>query len=179
MWGFMRHVIVPDLVTLGKPMGNGYPVAGVVCRPEVLEEFGARARYFNTFAGSPVACAAGMAVLDIIEDEHLMENAHTVGCHLKDGFKILSQQYPELGAVRGEGLFLGVDLVSDKDQSPAPGLAARVVNELRKRRILISASGPHGHVLKIRPPLPFTTEHADLLLAATDDVMKALTTSTE
>jgi 4-aminobutyrate aminotransferase-like enzyme len=177
MWGFMRHGISPDLVTLGKPMGNGYPLAGVAARPAVLDEFATKARYFNTFAGSPVACAAGMAVLDIIEDEQLMQNAHTVGLHLKEGFEALSKRHPELGSVRGQGLFLGVDLVSAEDLSPAPQLAAQLVNELRRRRILISASGPHGHVLKIRPPLPFTTEHADMLLAATDEAMKALTAS--
>ncbi|WP_313193665.1 aspartate aminotransferase family protein [Shinella zoogloeoides] len=173
MWGFQRHGLVPDLVTMGKPMGNGYPIAGVVAREEVLERFAREARYFNTFGGNPVACAAATAVLDILRDEDLLENAATVGAHMKAGFEALARRHATIGDVRGQGLFLGVDILG-ADGSPSPGVAGSLVNALRRRRVLISASGPLGHVLKIRPPLPFTIADADELLQVCDEVLAAL-----
>lgn len=167
MWGFQRHCLVPDLVTMGKPMGNGYPIAGVVARAEVLERFAREARYFNTFGGNPVACAAAMAVLDILRDEDLLANALNVGRHMKAGFEALGQKYRAIGGVRGQGLFVGVDIV-DAEGHPDPKLAGDLVNELRRRRVLISASGPLGNVLKIRPPLPFSTADADELTQCCD-----------
>jgi 4-aminobutyrate aminotransferase-like enzyme len=171
MWGFERHRLVPDLVTMGKPMGNGYPIAGVVARAEFLERFAREARYFNTYGGNPVACAAGLAVLDIIRDEGLMENALVVGEHLKRGFEALAQRHSTLGGVRGQGLFLGVDIVDGQDGTPDPHHAAKLVNELRRRRVLISASGPLGNVLKIRPPLPFSLADADELVHSCDEAL--------
>ena len=172
MWGFMRHGLEPDLVTLGKPMGNGQPIGGVVMKPDVVAEFGRRSRYFNTFGGNPVSCAAGLAVLQVIERDKLMDNARTVGLHLKEGLDRLSDRHDRIGDVRGAGLFVGVELVRDRAaKTPDPDLASHVVNDLRRRRVLISASGPHANVLKIRPPLVFTKGNAETFLAALDEVL--------
>jgi 4-aminobutyrate aminotransferase-like enzyme len=172
MWCFTHHGVTPDLVTLGKPMGNGYPVAGVVARPELLDEFSRRKRYFNTFAGSEVACAAGMAVLDVIEDEALIEHARDVGVHLKAGLVGLMTKHELIGDVRGLGLFVGVDLVKDRaTKERATDMAANVVNAMRRRRVLISSTGPGANVLKIRPPLVFSAADADLLVGELDEVL--------
>jgi len=175
MWGFERHGVFPDMVTLGKPMGNGYPMAGVVLRPEVIAGFGANARYFNTFGGNPVAAAAGRAVLDTIREEGLRENALDVGRHLADGLRSLAGRHAAIGDVRGAGLFIGVEIVADRAEKRADaGLTTRIVNGLRERRVLISASGPRANVLKIRPPLVFSRDNADTLVAALDDVLTGL-----
>jgi 4-aminobutyrate aminotransferase-like enzyme len=172
MWGFERHGIVPDMAILGKPMGNGIPIAGLVAKPAVLEDFATRARYFNTFGGNPVSCAAALAVLEVIEREQLMANAEDVGRYLRDGLRALAQRHENLGEVRGAGLFIGADLVEDRDtMKPDPALASRIVNGLRRKQVLISASGPSGHVLKIRPPLPFSRANADQFLGALDEVL--------
>lgn len=164
-WGFQRHGVVPDIVTLGKPMANGIPTAAAVFRPELLAEFGANIRYFNTFGGNSVSIAAAQAVLDVIREEELISNAHRVGKYLLDGLRELTIDDDRVAQVRGAGLFIGVDLVSDRtSKTPDGSTAARIVNELRDRRVLISASGPAGNVLKVRPPLPFRSKHADRLL---------------
>jgi len=173
MWGFERHGVAPDMVTIGKPMGNGYPMAGIVLRPEVIAEFGPRARYFNTFGGNPVAAAAGKAVLDTIRIEDLQQNALEVGNHLMEGLRTLARSHPAISDVRGSGLFVGVEIVSDPATKQADAaLTTRIVNGLRRRRVLISASGPRANVLKIRPPLVFSRENADMLLEALEDVLK-------
>jgi 4-aminobutyrate aminotransferase-like enzyme len=181
MWGFQRHGLVPDLVTMGKPMGNGYPIAGVVAREEVLERFAREARYFNTFGGNPVACAAALAVLDILRDDLLLVNALTVGNHMKAAFEALVNRHSPIGTVRGQGLFLGIDILDDTG-APDPKTAGDLVNEMRRRRVLISASGPFGNVLKIRPPLPFTIVDAEELVltcgAALDQVAASRTKTT-
>jgi 4-aminobutyrate aminotransferase-like enzyme len=112
MWGFQRHALVPDLVTMGKPMGNGHPLAGLTVRPEILERFGRNASYFNTFGGNPVSAAVGLAVLQVIEEEGLQENARQVGAQLKVGLEALAREHDCLGQVRGAGLFIGVDIVA-------------------------------------------------------------------
>ncbi len=175
MWGFERHGVQPDMVTIGKPMGNGYPMAGIVLRPEVVAEFGPRARYFNTFGGNPVAAAAGKAVLDTIREEGLQENALEVGRYLRQGLESLTDRYHAIGDVRGSGLFVGVEIVADPAaKSPDATLTTRIVNGLRERHILISASGPRANVLKIRPPLVFSRENADTLVDSLADVLKTL-----
>jgi 4-aminobutyrate aminotransferase-like enzyme len=181
LWGFDRHGVQPDVVTLGKPMGNGYPVGGVVTRPDILSAFCARYGYFNTFGGSPVAAAAGLAVLEVIEEEGLIENARRVGDHLRRRLLELSARHAQLGDVRGAGLYVGVDVVAGAEQVgeghepvPAPVLAQTLINELRERRVLIGAAGKLGHVLKIRPPLCFSIADADLLADALDDVLRHL-----
>ncbi len=167
MWGFARHGVEPDLVALGKPMGNGMPIAGVVGRPDLFDDFARRTRYFNTFGGNPVSCAAALAVLDVLRDEKLMENAARVGAYLRDGLRSLSQRFGRMADVRGDGLFIAAEFVTEAGgKTPDAALAGRVVNALRRRQILISASGKAGNSLKIRPPLPFGTEHADMLLEA-------------
>ncbi len=176
MWGFARHGLVPDLVTMGKPMGNGHPVAGMAARPEVLAEFGARSRYFNTFGGNPVSAAAGIAVLEVIESEGLMANAQDTGTYLRDQFRQLKARYPLITEVRGAGLFFGVELRHGGHAgTPATSETAAIVNMLRERRVLISAAGPQANVLKIRPQLVFAREHADLLVEKLDQVLQALT----
>jgi 4-aminobutyrate aminotransferase-like enzyme len=165
LWGFQRHGVKPDIVTMGKPMGNGFPVAATVLTPEAVERFGRDTRYFNTFGGNSVAIAAAQATLDVIQDEKLMENAARVGKIIRDGFADLAQRYVRIGDVRGSGLYIGVELVTDRNtKSPDPQAAAAVVNNLRERRVLISATGPNANVLKIRPPLVFSAADADRLL---------------
>ena len=165
MWGFQRHGIVPDMVTVGKPMGNGFPMGGLMARPEVLERFGRQSRYFNTFGGNPVAGAVGMAVLDVLEDQGLIGNSRDVGAYLRAGIIALGEEADGLlGDVRGAGLFIGADILDDG--IPSPAAATRIVNGMRARGVLISASGAHANVLKIRPPLIFTKANADQLIDA-------------
>lgn len=168
-WGFERYGVIPDLVTLGKPMGNGHPVAGVVGRSALFDQFGRQQRYFNTYGGNPVSCSAAQAVLRVLREEDLQANARDVGDYLKHGLLELAQRHEFIGDVRGEGLFIGVELVQDRDtQTPATTTAAAVVNGMRRRQVLISATGPSANILKIRPPLVFAREHADLLLERLD-----------
>ncbi|MGB5092403.1 MAG: aspartate aminotransferase family protein [Parvibaculum sp.] len=162
MWGFARHGVVPDMVTMGKPMGNGFPMGGVVTRPDLLSRFCDEFGYFNTFGGNPVASAAGLAVLDVIAEEGLMENALAVGAHLMSRLKDLGTLCPQLGKVRGSGLYIGLDIVDRNDPTnPSPATATDLINGLRERQILIGAAGPFGHVLKVRPPLCLTINDAD------------------
>ena len=178
MWGFQRHGLVPDIVTLGKPMGNGYPVAAVVAKPVVLAAFGRQARYFNTFGGNPVAMAAAGAVLEVIAEEGLQQNALIIGQYLRTRLVALAAKYEVIGEVRGAGLFIGVELIDSRvRRAPATELTIGLVNELRRRRVLISASGPYANVLKIRPPLPFGRSEADLFIETLDAALHSLTRS--
>ncbi len=175
MWGFERHGLVPDLVTLGKPMGNGHPVAGMVARPELLAEFGKRTRYFNTFGGNTVSSAVGLAVLDVIRDENICENARDTGAHLMAGLRDLAAAHPLIGDVRGVGLYIGVELVRDaSSKQPASDEAAALVAAMKKRRVLLSPAGPNANVLKIRPPLVFSKDNADAFLAAIGEALVEL-----
>jgi len=174
-WGFQRHDVQPDIVTMGKPMGNGYPIAAVVTRPEILAAFCRQVGYFNTFAGSPVAAAIGQAVLDVIEDEGLMRNALQVGDYLRQRLRELSRRHPVIGDVRGAGLYIGVEMMRTSDGSPQAQLATAIINALRDRQVLIGAAGRYGDILKLRPPLCFSVAHADQLTAALDDVLTKLT----
>lgn len=173
MWGFQRHGLVPDLITMGKPMGNGHPIAALAARPELLEQFGARTRYFNTFGGNTVSCAVASAVLDVIEREGLMGNAQAVGDYLLAGLTTLSTQHTCLGEARGAGLFIGLQvLASSPDADDSRQRAARIVNALKQRGALIGLAGPRADVLKIRPPLPFSRHDADLLLERLDRAIR-------
>jgi len=172
MWGFQRHGLVPDMVSLGKPMGNGYPVAGLVMQPGVIEAFGAKARYFNTFGGNAVAAATAMAVLEVIEGEGLMANCAQVGSVFADGLKGMAKSHAALGELRAVGLFLGQDIV-DENGNPDAGRAGQIVNRLRDEGVLISATGPKGHVLKIRPPMVFSPDNVAFFLERLDKVLKA------
>jgi 4-aminobutyrate aminotransferase-like enzyme len=164
MWGFERHGVVPDLVTMGKPMGNGHPVAALAGRPDLLGEFARHRHYFNTYGGNSVSCAAARAVLQVIREERLMENAQRTGEHLKRTLLALANHHPVIRDVRGAGLFLGVELGADPASGRSPTAETRrVVNAMRRRGVLLGATGPEGNVLKIRPPLVFEARHADLL----------------
>lgn len=175
MWGHQRAGFVPDVVTLGKPMGNGHPVGGVVANAETLNAFRKAFRYFNTFGGNPVSCAAATAVLDVIEDDRLMENARTVGAYARDGLKRLAEKHDIIGNVRGSGLFFGAELVVDREKkTPAPDIATKVINNMRERGVLMGKLGIHQCATKIRPPMPFSTQNADLMLSTLDDVLSGL-----
>jgi 4-aminobutyrate aminotransferase-like enzyme len=164
-WGFEFDDVVPDIVTMGKPMGNGHPIAAVVTRPEIAEALAAETGYFNTFGGNPVSCAAGLAVLDVIEVEGLQHTALVMGNYLIEGLGGLRKDYPILGEPHGAGLLLGVDVLNS-DGSPDSSLGRRVMNHMRQNGVLIGTTGPNGNVLKIRPPIVFNQEHAELLLAS-------------
>jgi 4-aminobutyrate aminotransferase-like enzyme len=174
MWGFMRHGLEPDLVVMGKPMGNGMPIAAVAARSLLLEEFGATSRYFNTFGGNSVCIAAANAVLDVIDDEDLMENSRVVGEYLRRALAELTADRDDVVAVRGAGLYVAANVLSRDDGSADAARAAQIVNGLRGRRVLISATGRAGNVLKIRPPLPFARAHVDQFGEALADVLAAL-----
>jgi len=171
-WGFETQDVVPDVVVMGKPIGNGHPLAAVVTTPEIAASFDNGMEYFNTFGGNPVSCAVGLAVLRVIEDDGLQEQARRVGSRLKAGLERLKAIHPVVGDVRGRGLFLGVELVLDREtQAPAAAQATYVVNRMRERGILISTDGPLHNVLKIKPPLAFTDADADRLVRTLDAVL--------
>jgi 4-aminobutyrate aminotransferase-like enzyme len=174
MWGHQKLGVVPDIVTLGKPMGNGHPLAGVIARPELITAFTERNMYFNTFGGNPVSAAVGTAVLDVLEDERLVENALTVGHYTIGQLGKLAERHALIGDVRGSGLFFAVELVADRrSKSPATAETKRVVNRMRELGVLISRIGMHDNILKIRPPMPFSRQHADLLVDTLDEALKS------
>ncbi len=171
-WGFETQNVVPDVVTLGKPIGNGHPLAAVVTTPEIAASFANGMEYFNTYGGNPVACAVGLAVLDVIEDEGLREHARTVGNYLKDRLGVLRDGHALVGDVRGLGLFLGIELVLDRETcAPAPEQAAYLVERMKDHGILLSTDGPPHNVIKIKPPLPFGQAEADRLADTLDLVL--------
>lgn len=174
-WAFETQGVVPDIVTMGKPIGNGHPLGAVVTTPEIARAFNNGMEYFNTFGGNPVSCAIGMAVLDVIEQEELQQNALTTGNRMLAGLRGLMARHPLIGDVRGLGLFLGVELVRDRDaRTPADREAAYVANRMRDRGILISTDGPDHNVLKIKPPLVFGPADADRLVMTMDAVLAEL-----
>lgn len=171
-WGFAQDGVVPDIVTLGKPMGNGHPMGAVVTTPTIAAEFAERWHFFSTFAGSPVAAAVGSAVLDVIERERLAERAARVGAHLRARLTEMAAPNPVVREVRGPGLFVGVEL--DCDAPGRAGIGRAVANGLRSRGVLVGATGPRVNVIKIRPPLVFSEQHADRVAAALDSTLMAL-----
>ena len=171
MWGFQRHSVEPDIVTMGKPMGNGFPVGGVVTRPEILEAFCETTGYFNTFGGNPVAAAAGLAVLEVIEDEGLVENAKEVGGYFRSGLQEMASRHPSIGDVRSAGLFIGIEFSLPGTTDPDAAAASYAINALKERGVLIGAAGAYGNVLKVRPPLCFSRDNADFFLETFDAVL--------
>ena len=172
-WGFETQGVVPDIVVLGKPIGNGFPLAAVITTREIADSFNNGMEFFSTFGGNPVACAAGLAVLDVLQEEHLQQNALRVGAHLIEGLKTLQTRHALIGDVRGSGLFLGIDLVLDrKTCEPAPLQASYVVNRLRDCGILAGTDGPHHNVIKLRPPLVFSEADANLFIETLDAVLQ-------
>ncbi|KAF1020520.1 MAG: 2,2-dialkylglycine decarboxylase [Paracidovorax wautersii] len=173
-WGFARHGVVPDVVTTGKPMGNGIPVSGLLARPEVLAAFSDEIPYFNTFGGNPVSMAAAQAVLKVIREEELQAHSQRVGAQLLTELARLAERHDCVGDVRGAGLFIGFELVADRDsKTPDKARALDVVEQLRERRVLTSVAGPHGNVLKLRPPLAFQARDIDWLVGALDEALAA------
>ena len=175
LWSFVAAGLEPDIVTLGKPMGNGHPVAAVIARRDDVDRLGATAEFFSTFGGNPVAMAAGLAVLDVIEDEELVANAAAMGSRLRERLDRLRERHGRVGAVRGRGLLLGVELVRDDSGAADPELAGRVLDGVRDRGVLIGSTGPQDNVLKIRPPLVIGPDDADLIVEAIDEALSALT----
>jgi len=164
-WGFETQGVVPDIITLGKPMGNGHPLAAVVTTPEIAKSFSNGMEYFNTFGGNPVSCAVGLSVLNVIEREQLQQHALNVGTYLKEKLSKLMTMYPLIGDVRGEGLFLGLELVRDTSTlEPATEEAAYIVERMKDRGVLMSTDGPFHNVLKIKPPMVFNKDDAHRLV---------------
>ncbi|HYK88120.1 MAG TPA: aminotransferase class III-fold pyridoxal phosphate-dependent enzyme [Acidobacteriota bacterium] len=171
-WAFETQGVVPDIVTMGKPIGNGHPMAAVVTTREIADSFNNGMEYFNTYGGNPVSCAVGLAVLDVIRDEGLQENANIVGAHLKAGLVQLMQRHRIIGDVRGNGLFLGVELVRDRlTLEPAAIEASYVVERMKELGILSSIDGPLHNVLKIKPPMVFNEGDSDCYLSALDTIL--------
>jgi len=162
-WGFQLYGVTPDIVTIGKPLGNGHPIAAVACTQEVASKFANGMEYFNTFGGNPVSCAIGLEVLKTIQREKLQENATDVGGFLKSELLKLQAKYPIIGDVRGHGLFLGFELV-DSELIPLPDQAAYLANRMKDFQILMSTDGPDFNVLKIKPPMVFSKENAKELI---------------
>ncbi len=172
MWGHDVHGMVPDIVTMGKPMGNGHPLAGVVTTADLMERFTSENMYFNTFGGNEVSSAVGLAVLDVLRDERLLENAQRVGNHVLAGMRDLQKKHSIIGDVRGKGMFFAVEMVTDRQSKQAAAAQTKaLVNAMRERGVLISRIGLGDNILKIRPPLAFSTENADLLLTTLDSVL--------
>ena len=168
-WGFEFYGVVPDIVVLGKPIGNGHPIGAVVTTAEIARSFDNGMEFFSTFGGNTVSCAVGLAVLDVLAAEGLQGHAHAVGARLLAQLRGLQQRHALVGDVRGSGLFLGMELVTDRDtRAPATQATTAVVNRMRELGVLMGTEGPHHSVLKIRPPLPFTAQDADFLTEALD-----------
>jgi len=179
MWGFEHYNVVPDIVTLGKPMGGGHPVAGVVTSREIADKFMQNTFYFNTFGGNPVSAAVAEAVLTVMEEEGLQQNAREVGKYLRGKLDLLGEKYTLIGNIRGRGLFVGVELVKDpKTLEPAYKETAAITEKMKDEGILIGATGRFGNVLKIRPPLVFSKENTDFLIEKLDKLLAEITEET-
>ena len=171
-WAFELHGVVPDIVTMGKPLGNGHPLGAVVTTPDVAARFTNGMEYFNTFGGNPVSCLIGREVIDVINREKLRENARDVGIYLLTRLRDIASRHDLIGDVRGNGLFVGVELVTDREQrTPAGAAAGYVANRMRELGVLMSTDGPDHNVLKIKPPLCFSRADADLLARTLDRVL--------
>ena len=168
-WAFETQGVVPDIVTMGKPIGNGHPMGAVVTTPAIAEAFNNGMEYFNTFGGNPVSCAAGLAVLDVIEEEGLQRHALDTGAYFMDQLRALMDRHPAIGDVRGLGLFIGIEFVSGRDtRTPDAATASAAVEALKAEGILLSTDGPDHNVIKIKPPLPFDRENAGQITRALD-----------
>jgi len=171
-WAFECQGVVPDIVTLGKPIANGHPMGAVVTTPEIAASFVTGMEYFNTFGGNPVSCAIALAVLDVIDDERLQENAQRVGQMLMDGLRDLRQRFEVIGDVRGRGLFIGAEFVSDRtSKAPEKSRLKAVVEAMKARHVLLSTDGPDDNVLKIKPPIVFSQANAEEFLGKLEEVM--------
>jgi len=174
-WGFEEHGIIPDIVTLGKPMGNGHPIAAVVTTRKIANKFNNGMEYFNSFGGNPVSCSIGNAVLDIIENEKLQKHAKITGDYFIQSLNKIKSNFPKfISEVRGRGLFLGVDLINNINKNPNEKLAASIINKMRQRGILLSTDGPYHNVIKIKPPMTFNKDNVDLVCFELNNIFKNL-----
>jgi len=174
-WAFERHEVVPDIVVMGKPIGNGHPMGAVVTTREIAEAFNNGMEYFSTFGGNPVSAACGLAVLDVLQTENLQAHALELGQHFSDGLKDLASRHELIGDVRGEGLFLGIELVQDRATlEPAAKEASSLVNFLKNQGVLLSTDGPLHNVIKIKPPLVIEVHDVDMVLRLLDDGLSTL-----
>jgi 4-aminobutyrate aminotransferase-like enzyme len=172
LWGFETQNVVPDIVVFGKPIGNAFPLAAVVTTPEIAASFNNGMEFFSTFGGNPVACAAGLAVLDVLRDENLQQNALEVGTRWLTSLRELQSTYDLIGDVRGSGLFLGLDFVTDRTtRQPAANQASYVMNRFRDRGILVGTDGPHHNIIKLRPPLIFSDADANLFTSTLAEIL--------
>jgi 4-aminobutyrate aminotransferase-like enzyme len=171
-WAFETQGVVPDIVTVGKPIGNGHPIGAVITTPEIAASFDNGMEFFSTFGGNPVSAAIGLAVLDVLEEERLQDRAAVVGGTLKGALASLAMHHEVVGDIRGRGLFLGLELVSDRaSKRPAPAIARYVVDRMAQRGVLMSTDGPDHNVLKIKPPMPFSESDAERLVHELDGVL--------
>jgi 4-aminobutyrate aminotransferase-like enzyme len=172
-WGFEGQGVIPDVVTMGKPIGNGHPVAAVATTREVADAFDTGMKYFNTFGGNPVSCEVGLAVLDEIDNRSLQSHAAEVGEYLLGRLRSLQDLYPAIGDVRGRGLYIGVDLVSDRgEKTPDAQLARRVSEQMKDEGVIVTPTGTHENVLKIKPPMVFSRADADQFTVTLDLVLR-------
>ena len=172
-WGFEAQDVIPDMVILGKPMANGHPMGAVVCTSEIEESFSKGVEFFSSFGGNPVSCTIASSVLDVIESQALQDHAKQVGAYYKELFLELQKKYPCIGDVRGSGLFLGIEIISNPELEPDTQLAQHIKNQLRNKHILISTDGPDDSVLKTKPPLCFTKENAKLVVSTIESILEA------
>jgi 4-aminobutyrate aminotransferase-like enzyme len=174
-WGFQLAGVVPDIVTMGKPLGNGHPLAAVVTTREIADAFDTGMKYFNTFGGNPVSCAIGSTVLDIVIGEGLQQHAKAVGAYFRDSLRQVQQHHPLIGDVRAQGLYLGVELVRDPDtKEPATVEAFEVTELMKEEGVIVFPNGVYDNVLKIKPPMAFQREHVDVYCEALDRVLTRL-----
>ena len=174
-WGYQHHGVTPDIITIGKPAGNGHPLGVVITRPEILDHFVERTAFFSTFGGNNVSAAAGLAVLDVLENEDLVASATAVGAYFRAGLEALQRRHPLIGDVRSIGLAIGVELILDRlTLEPAPRETLRLINALREEGVLTGSEGVHGNIIKMRPPLVFRREHVDIAVAAFERALTLL-----
>lgn len=174
-WGFELQNVIPDIITVGKPLGNGHPVAAVITIPEIAVAFNNGMEYFNSFGGNPVSCAIGLSVLNVIEQEELQQNALDVGSYLLSELNLLKDKYEIICDVRGSGLFIGTELVKDrKTKKPAPEKANEIINKMKEIGILISTDGPHNNILKIKPPMVFSRDNVQQIIRSLDGILSGI-----
>jgi 4-aminobutyrate aminotransferase-like enzyme len=175
MWAFEDSGVVPDIVTMGKPIGDGHPLAAVVTTPAIAEAFARKFHYFNTFGGNPVSAAVGLAVLDVIEREQILQNVHDTGAYLADQLRSLARQHDCIADVRGKGLFYGLEITKEPGSiEPNAEKAKAIAEAMREAGVLLSTFGPHDSAIKIRPPMVLSKENADLLVNSLDQVLAGL-----
>jgi 4-aminobutyrate aminotransferase-like enzyme/Ser/Thr protein kinase RdoA (MazF antagonist) len=171
-WGFEMHRVIPDIVILGKPMGNGHPIGAVITTDKIAESFGKGVEFFSSFGGNPVSCAAGLAVLDVIEEEKLQENAKRVGNYYMRKLNELKKEFKNIGDIRGSGLFIGIEITKENSKKPNTELAQKIKNELRKKQILVGSDGPQDNVIKSKPPICFSKENVNEVIDSLKSILQ-------